>query len=124
MNTTLPPPGLRPERRRGPHHELYIDHGSQHQTFVQSGHISADDCSTKRVVGVVASLLRQLADQIELHAEKDAFVTDWVTAWGDNPAIPSQPIKTCLVNMEASATIDVNDYGTHRPEVRLRLDFN
>jgi len=127
MNHTLPDPGPVPERRIGPHGERYISHGTKHQTFVEKGWIASDEVSTKATVGVIAAMLRRIADTIELHSSKDAFVTDpkmpWIGISGRGDYVPPEPIKTPIENMEASAWIEDNDYGTREMELRLRLDF-
>ncbi len=92
--------------RQGPNHEWYVDQGTKHQTFVQTAYVRGNEYDNRAGVAAVAGMLRALADQIELHASKDAFITDPEMAWGDKPYAPPEPIKTQLVNMELSGCID------------------
>lgn len=91
----------------GPHGEMLVSRGTKEQTFRREA-IVADRDWDKVGPCAIADLLRALAHDIDLHA-KHGFQTDPRMTHGsfpdDVPYRPSEPIKTSLINMEASAFI-------------------
>lgn len=119
-------------RRIGPHGETYVNEGTVSQTFQETGEVRVEDWPAKGAP-VIATLLRQMADSIERHAEVGQFVSDSGMPFPGRIYVSPAPIATPLCALTLWGTIEEPPrhgqfgedyiYNSYRVTVRARLGF-
>lgn len=112
--------------RIGTDGEVYLLEATKHQTFAAT-EICLETASRKGKVRAIASCLRRLADDLDKHADHDAFCADPVLY---PTYTSSERITTDLVKLETCAFLDdplsnmrFRDHSWWSVDVRLKLGF-